>query len=247
MNKLNLDQYLPHLSIDCVIFGYDGKDLKILISKSKFGDNFWALPGGYIKKTESIDFAASRILYERTALKNIYLEQFRVFGHETRILDSPFKEALQFGYRQFDQNVFTDEVISWLTDRFVCIGYYALVDIQKVIPQIGEFDDILEWYNIHQIPTLMHDHSNIVDEALAALRLNFDTKLIGFNLLPEVFTMREIQELYETVYERQFSNNNFQKKMLDLQVLERLEKKFTGAQNKAPYLYRFIKLNTSVL
>ncbi|NGZ43605.1 NUDIX domain-containing protein [Cytophagaceae bacterium 50C-KIRBA] len=241
MNEFNLDQYLPHLSIDCVIFGYEGKELKILISKSKLGDNFWALPGGYIKKSEGIDKAASRILYERTALKNIYLEQFRVFGHETRIVESPYNEALRLGYLQYDATIFTEEVISWLTDRFVCIGYYALVDIQKVTTQNREFDELLEWRNIQQIPNLMHDHNSIVEEALTALRLNFDAKLIGFNLLPEVFTMREIQELYETVYERNFANNNFQKKMLDLKVLERLEKKFTGAQNKAPYLYRFVK------
>lgn len=241
MKEFNLEQYLPHLSIDCVIFGYEGKELKILISKSKFGDNLWALPGGYIKKTESIDNAASRILFERTDLKNIYLEQFRVFGSETRIIQSSFNETMRAGYRQYDSNRFTDEVISWLTDRFVCIGYYALVDIQKVTTQTGEFDQLLEWRNIHDLPVMMHDHNDIVLEALTALRLNLDSKLIGFNLLPEVFTMREIQELYEAVYERSFAINNFQKKILDLKVLERLEKKFTGAQNKAPYLYRFAK------
>ena len=78
--------------------------------------------------------------------------------------------------------------------------------------------------------------------ALEAIRQNIDQKLIGLNLLPETFTMREVQELYEAVYDKQFAMNNFQKKILELNVLERLEKKFTGAQNKAPYLYRFKKI-----
>lgn len=86
------------------------------------------------------------------------------------------------------------------------------------------------------------DHNEMVDAALETLRQNLDQKLIGFNLLPETFTMREVQELYEAVYDKPFARNNFQKKMLDLNVLERLEKKFTGAQNKAPYLYRFQKV-----
>ena len=86
---------------------------------------------------------------------------------------------------------------------------------------------------------MMHDHNEILTFALEALRQNLDQKLIGFNLLPETFTMREVQELYEAVYDRPFATNNFQKKILDLQVLERLQKKYTGAANKAPYLYRF--------
>ena len=108
-------------------------------------------------------------------------------------------------------------------------------------PQKGELDESLEWRSIKDVPEMMHDHNKILDDALKALRQNFDQKFIGFNLLPETFTMKELQELYETVYNKPFAMNNFQKKILDLNVLERLEKKFTGAQNKAPYLYRLKK------
>ncbi len=87
---------------------------------------------------------------------------------------------------------------------------------------------------------MVMDHNDIVAKALKALRNDLDRKLIGFNLLPERFTMQELRELYETVYNRAFTRSNFQKRMLDLGVLERLEKKFTGAANKAPYLYRFV-------
>jgi 8-oxo-dGTP diphosphatase len=239
MKKFGIENYISHLSIDCVIFGYNDKELKVLISEFKYGKSLWGLPGGYILKTESIDKAAARILKEKTALENIYLEQFRVFGGETRIIGSNHNALIKSELKKFDKQRFDAETTKWITSRFVCIGYYALVDINKVNPQPGEFEKRLEWRSISNIPKMTHDHSEIITYALETLRQNLDQKLIGFNLLPETFTMKEVQELYEAVYDRPFANNNFQKKILDLNVLERLEKKFTGAQNKAPYLYRF--------
>ncbi len=235
MKKFGIENYISNLSIDCVIFGYEKKELKVLISKSKFGTDIWNLPGGYIIKNEGIDRAASRILKERTSLENIYLEQFRVFGDENRIVDSKFRNLL---LTELSQKYSVAEA-EWITSRFICIGFYALVEISKVTPQIGELDEYLEWRSIKDIPEMIHDHNEILNFALEALRQNLDQKLIGFNLLPETFTMREVQELYEAVYDKQFAMNNFQKKILELNVLERLEKKFTGAQNKAPFLYRF--------
>lgn len=241
MKKLGDEYYLAHLSIDCVIFGYEDKELKVLISKFKFGKGRWCLPGGYILKTESTDKAAKRILKERTGLADIYLEQFRVFGDENRIVNSPYNEMVRSELRNYDEELFDDAATEWITSRFVCIGYYALVDINKVNPQAGELDGYLEWRSIGDIPDMMYDHSEILSFALDTLRQNLDQKLIGFNLLPETFTMREVQELYEAVYCRPFVITNFQKKILSLNVLERLEKKYTGAANKAPYLYRFKK------
>jgi 8-oxo-dGTP diphosphatase len=241
MKKFGTEKYISNLSIDCVIFGYEEKQLKVLIAKKKFGTDIWNLPGGYIIKTEGIDKAASRILKERTSLENIYLEQFRVFGDENRIIDSKFKNLLMNEISQ-KYNVADAE---WITSRFICIGFYALVEISQVHPQVGELDKCVEWRSIKDVPEMIHDHNEILSSALEALRQNFDQKLIGFNLLPETFTMKEVQELYEAVYDRQFAMNNFQKKTLGLNVLERLEKKFTGAQNKAPYLYRF-KANETV-
>lgn len=237
MKKFGTEKYIANLSIDCVIFGYENKELKVLIAQNKINIDFWNLPGGYILKTESIENAASRILKERTGLENIYLEQFRVFGNENRIIKSKFRELLLTHLTK----KYNEADAEWITNRFVCIGFYALVEISKVNPQIGELDESLEWRSIKQIPEMMHDHNEILTYALEALRQNLDQKLIGFNLLPAMFTMKELQELYEAVYDREFAMNNFQKKILDLNVLERLEKKFTGAQNKAPYLYRFKK------
>lgn len=237
MRTFGTEKYISHLSIDCVIFGYENKELKVLIAKSKFGEGIWNLPGGYIIKNEGIEKAANRILKERTGLENIYLEQFRVFGHENRIFDSKFRELLITHISQ----KYNKADAEWMASRFICIGFYALVEISKVNPQNGELDECLEWRSIMDIPEMMHDHNEILTYALDALRQNLDQKLIGFNLLPETFTMREVQELYEAVYDRPFATNNFQKKILDLNVLERLQKKYTGAANKAPYLYRFKK------
>ena len=241
MNNNKVDKYIAQLSIDCVIFGFQDKELKVLVSKFKYGDNLWGLPGGYILKTESIEKAATRILKERTSLNNIYLEQFRVFGNENRIVKSEHRAQIKRDLKKYDAKEFDEATINWMTDRFVCIGFYALVDINKVKPIAGKLEEKIEWKKIKDLPTLTHDHKEIIDHALMALRNNLDEKIIGFNLLPETFTMKDVQELYETIYDKPFARNNFQKKILDLNVLERLEKKFTGAQNKAPFLYRFIK------
>lgn len=241
MDKFNPNEYIAHLSIDCVVFGYQDNQLKVLISKFRFGKSSWSLPGGYILKTEGIDKAAHRILRQRTGLDYIYLEQFHIFGDEDRIVNSTNRAIVRDDLRQVGQGWFDEEAIDWLTSRFVSIGFYALVDMVKVSCQPGEFDEYLEWRSLNDIPPMIHDHSEIIFVALETLRQTLDQKLIGFNLLPETFTMREVQELYETVYNKAFPINNFQKKILDLNVLERLQKKYTGAANTAPYLYRFKK------
>lgn len=231
--------FIPQLSIDCVIFGYQNGQLYVLVPKLIFGHDLWALPGGFIRQTEGIDQAARRILAGRTSLTDIYLEQFRVFGapdRSNRYLIEQLAELKDID--QVDASWLRGNR-EWLSERFVSLGYYALVDMEKVKPVKTEIDAALHWCPLLELPEMILDHREIVAAALIALRLNFDRKLIGFNLLPEKFTMRELRELYEAIFERPFARNNFQKKMLDLNVLERLEKRFTGAANKAPYLYRF--------
>ncbi|AFK03349.1 NUDIX hydrolase [Emticicia oligotrophica DSM 17448] len=239
MKLFDEHNFIQQLSIDCVIFGYKEKELKVLISKVKVELDIYTLPGGFIKQEESIDEAAKRILEERTGLKDIFLEQYRVFGEPFRINHEIFENINSLKKEWLEQGVLDENDIKWLSKRFVSIGYYALVDINKVSPQKGLFDESVDWYNVKELPSMIMDHNKMVQFALETLRLFLDQKLIGFNLLPETFTIREVQELYEAVYDKPFARNNFQKKILDLDVLERLEKKFTGAANKAPYLYRF--------
>jgi hypothetical protein len=129
--------------------------------------------------------------------------------------------------------------LDWLTQRIVSIGYYAVVDMKEVVPQKHSVDATIDWYAINQLPPMIMDHNEIVQKALETLRGNLDQKLTTYNLLPETFTMKEVQELYEAILDKTMAPNNFPKKILNMNVLERLEKKFTGAAHKAPYLYRF--------
>jgi 8-oxo-dGTP diphosphatase len=237
--------YIQQLSVDCVIFGYQEKQLKVLVPKLYFKGDFWALPSGFVYQDEDIDEAALRILQQRTGIKDIYLEQFRVFGRSGRN-SIAFMERLmelnpEIAPKELGEEHRKRKEYEWFTRRFISIGYYALVDINKVIPQRSDLDQSIEWYHIKDLPPMIMDHNQIVEKALETLRLHLDEKLIAFNLLPETFTMKEVQQLYEAIFDKPFARNNFQKKILDLNVLERLEKKFTGAANKAPYLYRFRK------
>lgn len=239
MKSYRSENFIQQLSIDCVIFGYGNRQLKVLVSKLNFKGDFWVLPSGFIWQQESIDQAAQRILAERTGINDIFLEQFRVFGDLQRTNMAVVKEIRALNKKEFEAASVSDMDLEWLTKRFISIGYYALVDINKVVPKLMEIDQSIDWYPVHKLPRMVGDHNQQVTKALDSLRLHLDDRLLGFNLLPEKFTMKELQQLYEAVYNRPFRRNNFQKKMLDLEVLERLEKKFTGAANKAPYLYRF--------
>ncbi len=230
---MDIENYIPHLSIDCVIFGFHGEQLKVLLPKVKRLDT-WTLPGGYVLKSEDLEEAAQRILEERTGLKDIYLEQFYTFGKAKRSTGEMMKKMLLVNDFEIDES-------SWIFQRFVSIGYYALVDFSKVVTKTGVYDEFCEWYDIHQLPNLAFDHAEIIQKALETLRYMLDDKLVGLNLLPETFTMKELQILYQTILDKPLRRDNFQRKILSMGILERIEKKFTGAAHKAPYLYKFIK------
>ncbi|MCE7060753.1 NrtR DNA-binding winged helix domain-containing protein [Dyadobacter sp. CY343] len=230
--------YIEQLSIDCVIFGYHQKQLKVLVPKLNFNGDFYALPSGFVIQDEDIDAAADRILRGRTGIQDTYIDQFHVFGKAGRSNETFLDKLLELNKDTLGEKGMNKKQYDWITKRFVSIGYYALVDINKVIPKKIAIDASIDWYDVRELPPMIMDHNEIVAKALDHLRINIDDKLIAFKLLSETFTMKEIQELYETVFNKPFARNNFQKKILDLNVLDRLEKKFTGAANKAPFLYR---------
>lgn len=223
-------EYLPSVSVDCVIFGFHENQLKVLLLEFKHTKAF-SLPGGFVFKEESTDEAATRILWERTGVKDIYLEQFYTFGEQNRGNWDVHKATMS-------THGFELQADHWLLQRFISIGYYALVDFSKVQPTPDIFSDLGDWYDIHQIPALILDHNLIIDKALETLRLMLDHKLVGFNLLSETFTMNELQSLYETILDKKLLRANFQRKMLSLGILERVEKKFSGKAHKPPYVYR---------
>ncbi len=224
------DAFLPHVSVDCVIFGFHGGDLKVLLTKWKHVDA-WSLPGGPVRRTESVDAAAHSVLKARTGLSRIFLQQFHAFGgtdrNEAALL--PLLERLGLG----------DTSARSLTERTVSIGYYALVDYLSVTPTPDLASEACRWWDVHDHPPLQFDHDAIVATALATLRRQLSHQPIGRSLLPEKFTMPELQKLYESVLGRPLDRRNFQKKILDLGIVERLGERRTGGAHRAPYLYRF--------
>jgi 8-oxo-dGTP diphosphatase len=223
--------FIKNIAIDAVIFGFHNNQLKVLLIEYK-RTGLFALPGGFIKEKEDLNTAALRVASERTGLDNIYLEQFYVFGDYSRYDPEPFITIMRVNGGAAQDG-------HWLLSRFISIGYYALVEFSKVNPKPAAIFDSCNWYDLANMPALIQDHTQIVKKALEALRANLDHKLIGFNLLPQDFTMGDLQKLYETILGKKLLRPAFQRKMLSLGILERIAKKWTGGAHKAPYLYRF--------
>lgn len=223
--------FIPNLAIDAVIFGFHDNELKVLLMQySKTG--YVALPGGFIRQNEDLDVAALRVATERTGLSNIFLEQFYVFGDMARFDPEPFKAIMAANGNQADAG-------HWLLKRFISVGYFALVDFTRVTPTPDKLFDSCAWYDLNNLPALIQDHTHIINKALESLRSKLDDRLIGFNLLPQDFTMGDLQALYETILGKKLIRPAFQRKMLSMGILERVAKKYSGGAHKAPYLYRF--------
>ncbi|OMQ08941.1 NUDIX domain-containing protein [[Flexibacter] sp. ATCC 35103] len=217
------NEYLPHLSIDCVVFGYNVANMKILLVQLKDQEN-WSLPGGYIRKEEDINQAAKRILTDRTGAHDIYLQQFSVFANANRSQD--FFEEYEDGL--------------WNKQRFISLGFYALADYEKVNPVVDIFSSNCDWIDINELPNMMMDHKLIFDQALLNLRRELNYKPIGYNLLPEEFTMPELQRLYEIILGKKLNRGNFYRKMIGYDILDKMdEPRMEGKAHKAPNLYRF--------
>jgi len=225
------DIYMPGLSVDTVIFGFHNDKLKVLLSN--IGDPpYFGLPGGFVRKDEDIDDAALRILQEQTGFENIYLEQFYTSGKTDRSNEKLLIELIE-------KVIGKTSAINWFRQRFVSVCYYALIDDTKVKPSTEVIFGEFKWFDINKVAKLIFDHNLIIKKALATLQSDLDKKLVGSNLMSETFTMNELQRLYEAVYRQKLVRTNFQRKMLGLGVLERLEKQYNGKSHKAPYLYKF--------
>jgi ADP-ribose pyrophosphatase YjhB (NUDIX family) len=225
--------YVTNIAFDSVIFGFSGKNLKILIMHYQ-NTGLFALPGGLVKRSENLSDAVKRAVGQRTGLKNIYLEQFHTFGSLNRSDPASMKMILEaHGYIPDESH--------WMLDRFFSIAYYALINYNEVKLEPDFLSDSIDWYKLDELPPLMQDHREIVEMALQTLRDNLQRKLIGGNLLPEYFTMKELQEVYEAILDEKLRRTTFQRKMLSLDILERHEKQYSGKAHKAPYLYSFRK------
>jgi 8-oxo-dGTP diphosphatase len=221
------ENYLGHISIDCVVFGFHEGQLKVLVLKMK-KEQSWYLPGGFVLKNEPIEEAANRILKDRTGLDEIFLQQFHVFGDPER--SRPHREMYKDMLPPSE---------NWFANRFLTIGYYALVDFVNVNPTPDTHSEYCDWVDLSDMPELELDHSIILKTALDTLRLQLNYQPIGYNLMPKEFTMPELQKLYETILDKKLDRRNFQRRMLGFGILSRSEQPRKGGAHKAPYLYSF--------
>ncbi|MCY1723044.1 NUDIX domain-containing protein [Prolixibacteraceae bacterium Z1-6] len=223
-------EFLDHISLDCVIFGFHDNELKVLTLQLKRTlEN--ALPGGFLKKEETLEEAAKRVLKERTGLDQIFLKQFKVFSDPLRSKNNPQKPDYIDDDLPYDLDFFAK--------RFITIGYYALVDFTKVNATPDVFSQKCEWKNITESSNYILDHYEIIRDALEVLRLQLRHQPIGYNLLPDKFTMPELQKLYETILGRELDRRNFQRKILSYKILNKLGERKKGGAHKSPFLYEF--------
>lgn len=227
-SKKAYEIYVPHISVDTVIFGFNGDQLKVLLLKMKFNHQYF-LPGGYMKKEENLESAAIRILRERTQLDKIFLQEFAVFSELNRS-EEAFKD-------------FSDDL--WHKKRFISVGYYALVNHKDVSPIGDELSESCDWIILDELESqnITMDHKQIIEKALNTLREQISYKPIGLNLLPEKFTLSELQKLYEAILGRTLNRGNFYRKIKNIGILKKLDEKRKGGAHKAPDLYTFDQVN----
>lgn len=211
--KYSYEYPRPAVTTDCVIFGFDGGELKVLLIERAIEPykGCWALPGGFLEMEESADDCARRILQKETDLTNIYLEQLYTF--------SDIKRDPRF--------------------RVVSIAYYALVKMSDFQTKAGMDTSNIKWFNLSEVPELAFDHNRILATAQERLKGKIKYQPIGFELLPERFTLPDLHRLYEIVLQTQLDRRNFRKKMLSFGLLVDLDEVKQDVPNRAPKIYRF--------
>ena len=226
-NTLKLNE---NVSVDCVVFGFDGKELHVLLidreDEIKNVASAYALPGNLIYDHENLNMAAERVLNELTGLSDIYLEQFGAFGNPDRIKkeeDQPWLKAVRANPDA----------------RVVTIAYYALIRMSDFKLNPSSFAKYASWVPLKEINHLPFDHFEILNQSVEYLRNNTKIRPVGYNLLPEKFTLNEMQKLYEAIFNRKIDNRNFRRKIINLDVLDKLEEKQAGVAHKPATYYQF--------
>jgi ADP-ribose pyrophosphatase YjhB (NUDIX family) len=206
------EQVKLYVAVDCIVLGFNNSELNVLLHKRKFEPqlNHWSLMGGFVHAEESLDEAAGRVLTDCTGIEHIFMEQIGAYGDVTRDLG----------------------------ERVISVAYYALVNMNDFPPQLLEKHNA-NWIKIMEIPDLIFDHNRMVIDALSLLKLKAATHPIGFNLLPEAFTLPQLQCLYEAIYQTPLDKRNFRKKLNDMDILEKLDRKDKMNSKRGAFYYRF--------
>ena len=202
------------VAVDCIIFGFDGLEIKLLLIKRDFEPEKgrWSLMGGFVQPDESFETAAQRVLKQLTGLENVYLEQLNAFGDPTR---DPL-------------------------ERTASIGYFALIDISKYETQINT-NFHAEWFPLKKIPSLIFDHKEMIQMAKEKLRYKAAFHPVLFELLPSKFTLPQLQNLYEAVYEALMDKRNFSRKILSTGLLIKQKQKDKEGSKKGAFYYKLDK------
>jgi 8-oxo-dGTP diphosphatase len=206
-------EFDKHLvALDCIIFGFDDGELKLLLLKRNFqpAQGEWSLMGGFLKSDESLDDGARRILNQLTGLSNIYMEQL-------------------YGYGEVDRDP---------GERTISVAYYALIKINENDRKLAE-EHGAHWISITKVPKLIFDHNRMVSKALKTLKSRVVRKPIGFELLPEKFTLPQLQALYEAINQELLDKRNFRKQILETGLLEKLDEKEKESSKKGAFYYKF--------
>ncbi|MGB8490418.1 MAG: NUDIX domain-containing protein [Bacteroidales bacterium] len=208
-------EHSRHLvAVDCIIFGYDitDREIKLLLIKRSFEPAIgeWSLAGGFVRENEGLDEAAGRILYKLTGLSDVSMDQCHTYGAPDR-----------------DPGA-----------RVISTSYRALIKIQDIDRELKDLHGA-HWQSIARLPILIFDHTEMVKCALEELRTQIKIKPVGFALLPEKFTLVQLQDLYEAIYQKSVDKRNFRKKIMSMNVLEKLPEKEKETSRKGAYYYRF--------
>jgi ADP-ribose pyrophosphatase YjhB (NUDIX family) len=206
------------VAVDCIIFGYDllEKEIKLLLFKRLIepAKGKWSLEGGFVEENESLDDAASRILRKITGLDSVYLKQ-------------------SYSYGEIDRDP---------GGRVISVAYFALIALRDINKDLA-LENGVHWRSISKLPDLIFDHPKMVNRALIDLQNQVKVKPIGFELLPEKFTLVQLQDLYEAIYQRSVDKRNFRKKILSMGILEKLDEKEKETSKKGAYYFKFNKEN----
>ena len=202
----------PFVTVDVIIFTLCSSDLQVLLVKRKYSpfEGMWAIPGGFVGIDESLEDAALRELEEETGVRDVYLEQLYTFGGVDR---DP-------------------------RGHVITVAYFALVPAAAIDPHAGSDAVETRWWSAYDLPSLAFDHANILSYALQRLRYKLEYAAVGFELLPDVFTLSELQAAYEIILGEKLDKRNFRRKILSAQVIEETEMYRTG-EGRPAKLYRF--------
>jgi hypothetical protein len=224
--------YIPNISVDCVVFGFDQSKLNVMLSKRELKDTEskkviftdYTVLGHHVLVGENIDDAAIRVLKDKTGLDNIYLKQFQTFGDLERMKNEK------------DQ-VWIKKKYPMISDHVISVGYYSLVDSTKIKPD--QYHESTKWFPVDKLPELGFDHEKMIHLALEFLRRRLKREPIGFELLPEKFTISQMQKLYECVFGTKFDRRNFRKKVTQMKYLIPLDEKQKGVAHKPAQVFIF--------